>query len=167
MTASAGEFARVRGLLARTPGVGPWAGASPERIAGLEAAVGHTLPAALRAWLAECDGVIAGPGSIYGVDEIVELLGLLPEWRDRGWVLVANDGCGDHYVVDAASGTVFFVDQADLDVAAYAVGSGLSVFLEFLLESELGERRWPFDASYVLDRDPALAAATPLPWEAT
>jgi hypothetical protein len=59
VTASAGEFARVRGLLARTPGVGPWVGASPERIAGLEAAVGYALPAALRAWLAECDGVIA------------------------------------------------------------------------------------------------------------
>jgi hypothetical protein len=88
----------------------------------------------------------------------------MPERRDRGWVPVANDGSGDHYVVDAGSGTVYFVDQADYDVAAYAAASGLPAFLEFLLEGELGERRWPFDASYVLDRDPALAGVTPSPW---
>lgn len=62
---------------------------------------------------------------------------------------------------------MYFVDCSDdASRLAYAVGSSIPHFLIFLLQCELGDERWPFDAAYVLTRDPQIASIDPeyLPW---
>jgi hypothetical protein len=65
---------------------------------------------------------------------------------------------------------VFFVDvMEDPEELSYVVASSLGRFLRFLLESDLGDRRWPFDEEYVTAEDPAIGAVDPptlLPWNA-
>jgi hypothetical protein len=64
--------------------------------------------------------------------------------------------------------SVAFVETvADPDRPAYLVASDLWRFLVLLLQRELGDRRWPFDAAAVLHADPRLADAPIglLPWQ--
>jgi hypothetical protein len=143
------------------------------------------LPAELKAWLRRCDGAAVNPGGIYPLfsrsSEEVSIdwyLTSYPEWRARGWLPVASDGCGDVYVLATSLGAphgthpVFFLDQADWETPAYLVASGLWRFLFLLLKSEVlhanGERvYWPFDREAVLAEDPDLASCRgiPLPWD--
>lgn len=178
------DYAAVLELLARVPRppeAPPPAGATQEQLDALAAGLGYPVPGSVRAWLRACNGIIAGPGGLYGTQtapdflDIESVLARHPRWRPAGWLPVAGDGTGNHYVVDTrqqhlGTDAVFFVDvSADPDRLGYVVASGLRRFLLFLLEKEVGERRWPFDRGYVLDRDPGLAAVTPpdlLPWHA-
>lgn|GEM_PF-6847333 len=51
-----------------------------------------------------------------------------------------------------------FVDASeDPASAAYVVASGVLVFMVRLLERELGQQGWPFDASAVLAEDPEMS----------
>jgi cell wall assembly regulator SMI1 len=167
------DFAGVLDLLGRAPRPpeeAPPVGATAAELATLEHTLGFPLPNDLRAWLTVCRGSLAGPGGLYGVDtaptSIASVLDLYPDWRDRRWIPVAGDGCGNHDVLEA--GAVFFVDtMASVDAFDYVVASGLIPFLTFLLERELGAKGWPFDADYVFARDPALAHVSEpslLPW---
>ena len=65
-------------------------------------------------------------------------------WRDRGWLPVAGDGCGNQYVLVSHG-------------IAYVVASDLWTFLRFLLLRETGDGRWPFDRRAVIAADPELA----------
>ncbi|WP_432990265.1 hypothetical protein [Dactylosporangium sp. CA-233914] len=135
----------------------------------------------MREWLSSCNGALAGPGGLYGVGtgreflDIDAVLRMYPDWRPRRWLPVAGDGTGGQYVIDAGrvhldADAVYFVDVSeDPSALAYIVGSGLALFLEFLLDRDLGVRGWPFDAGHVLALDPAVAAVDPptlLPWHA-
>jgi cell wall assembly regulator SMI1 len=178
-----GGYSEVLRLLERAPKppeARPPEGATRTELDALQRALGFALPASLRRWLALCNGSIAGPGGLYGArpdDPDLDIASIARlwagEWSDR-WLPIASDGCGDYYVVDASPGAplpaaVYFIDCSDDPSRfAYGVGSSIPRFLTFLLESELGDRRWPFNAAHVLARDPELAAIEPglLPWNA-
>lgn len=60
-----------------------------------------------------------------------------------------------------------FVDTMADNGPTYIAACSLIGFLSFLLEKELGEKRWPFDAGYVVDADPDLIRVRDvclLPW---
>ncbi|GIH08288.1 hypothetical protein Rhe02_63550 [Rhizocola hellebori] len=150
----------------RPPGTSFPGGADEAEIADLQQAAGLTLPADLVDWLRVCKGDLIGPGGLYGVQDsptvtgIASVLGWFPNWRERGWLPVAGDGNGDHYVLITSgelSGCVGFVDQADFEAIGYVVATNLWTFLWFLLGREAGDRRWPFDRNHVVAHDPAMA----------
>jgi cell wall assembly regulator SMI1 len=176
------EFGKAIQLLTRVPrppDAQPCSGASSEQLSVLENLLGYSMPEPLRTWLTLCNGVIAGPGGLYGsktTDDFLDIafvLRMYPSWRERKWLPIAGDGNGNHYVIDAShthldTDGVFFVDVSEDPLElAYVVASGLPQFLVFLLEREVGVIQWPFDRDFVLARDSAISSVTPprlLPW---
>ncbi|WP_181259297.1 SMI1/KNR4 family protein [Pseudoduganella armeniaca] len=142
----------------------------------LQAAFGRELPPQLVDWLRRSNGPCAGPGGLFGYAtgtrhlDIDYYWELYPAWRERGWIPVAGDGCGNYYVLlatGAAAAPVAFIDTAEGDdTLAYLVASDLWHFIDFYLRSDAGEGGWPFDQDDVLASDPMLAnaAGAPLPW---
>jgi hypothetical protein len=182
-----GVYDEILSLLERVPKppeAGPPEGATRDQLDALERRIGFPVPASLRSWLSVCNGYIAGPGGLFGArpdDPFLDIAArfngeveFLRERRTKRWLPIAGDGCGNDYVLDVAAsagvaGAVYFVDSHDDPVRlAYAVGSSIPRFLTFLLEDELGEKRWPFDADYFLAHDPHATSIDPryLPWNA-
>ncbi|MFI5713381.1 SMI1/KNR4 family protein [Kribbella sp. NPDC051620] len=165
----------------------PPTGATTVDLQRLRDDLGFEPPAVLTRWLSICNGSLAGEGGLLGANlsgprehlDMSFCLDLLPGWRERRWLPVAGDGCGDYYVLDASQShypgdAIFFVDQSDYDALDYAVASDLPTFLrQHLLclldpDPELDSTpRWPFDRAITLAVDPRLAELrTPrlLPW---
>ena len=153
-------------------------GATDEQIDSITSRVGIAVPIELRQWLRTCNGVLVGPGNIYGVRpdlaflDIGYLLDLHPEWINQGWIPIAGDGCGSYYVLATRSSTrrghpIFFIDEYDYNVPAYVVASNLWSFLWFLLQDEFGRDYWPQDKDKVLEIDPDLSEYSEIPrlWE--
>jgi cell wall assembly regulator SMI1 len=151
-------------------------GAGHGELQDLARRMGTGLPGELVEWLRVCRGEAIGPGGVYGARpdcdrlDMATVLASYPSWRDSGWLPVAGDGCGDHYVLlttGPLAGCVGFVEAVtDPDRIRYLVASDLWHFLFFLFSADLGERSWPFDAPAVLVEDPGLARtpAALLPW---
>ncbi|MGH3342120.1 MAG: SMI1/KNR4 family protein [Carbonactinosporaceae bacterium] len=150
----------------------PHPGASPEQIAELQRALGFPMPGELATWLRLCNSSVGLHGIFYGTgnqrpDLNIEWhLDRHPYWRDQRWIPVADDSCGNHYVIDCsqhltATPAAYFIDHTeDEDSLAYAVAATLPSLLRFLLEEDLevpGYEGWPFDANYVLSKDPDLS----------
>jgi hypothetical protein len=101
-----------------------------------------------------------------------DILEFHPEWVGFDWIPIAGDGVGNYYVLDASRkhidrDAVFFVDSMEDEGLTYIAASSLLIFLESLLEKELGEKRWPFVATYVLSVDPDIMRIRDtnlLPW---
>ncbi|GAA4609211.1 cell wall assembly regulator SMI1 [Actinoplanes octamycinicus] len=134
-------------------------GADDSRVAAIAARYDRQLPEEYVRWLRVCDGSYAGPGGIFGVRDALDVLGFHPDWAGRGWLPVAGDGCGNYYVLDLSRehidrDAVYFVDTMAGEGLTYLVASSFLRFLRFLLEGELGERRWPFRAGHVSAEDP-------------
>ncbi|MGH3327230.1 MAG: SMI1/KNR4 family protein [Streptomycetales bacterium] len=161
----------------------PHPGASPGQIAELQQRLGFPMPEELRAWLRVCNSSIGLHGIFYGTGHrrpdlnIEWYLDRHPYWRDRRWLPVADDSCGNHYIIDSQqfvpTTAAYFIDHTEGENAlAYVVAASLPSLLRFLLEEDLevpGYEGWPFDADYVLSKDPDLATITDpalLPWEA-
>jgi hypothetical protein len=161
------------------------AGASSEALDAFSRTYPLRLPKELEEWLLHYNGPLIGPGGLYGIqterkwDDIGAIYTLHPEWLDAGWIPVAGDGCGNHYVLDTTvtlgdMHPIYFVDhEQGYDHADYIVASNLWSFLRFLLANDARKdplfARWPFDKPFVLAEDPALgdyAGPVPLPWEA-
>lgn len=140
----------LRGLLQllevvpRPPGGESWSGIDPGLLPELASELGSAVPAELASWLAICNGVMAGPGGIYGFKTQDRNLDLTvvqadwPGWAARRWIPIAGDGVGDAYVLVANGGSldgmVCFVDCSDdPDAVAYVCGSSLARFLRFLV----------------------------------
>jgi hypothetical protein len=145
----------------------------------LEEASTSALPSDLREWLAHVNGARGGPGGLYGsrpddpTIDIVAILRQFPIWNERGWIPIAGDGCGNHYVIFPVGPhrPVGFVDITDRgsEEIAYVAASSCPIFLEQLLRKEVERSRWPFDREMTLARDPEIEAAAgraPLPWNA-
>lgn len=145
-------------------------GAAPEQIDAFQQRTGLTLPAQLREWLSHCNGPCVARGGVYGIRPDSPFLDIethrasLPLWCGSGFIPVAGDGCGSHYVLALATldglNPVYFIDHEDdavLEEPSYAVASGLWQFLHFLFRAELGDRGWPFDRKKVLQQDPHIA----------
>ncbi|SRR5260370_15391812 len=146
-------------------------GASEEEIDGLESEIGRSLSPASRGWLRAVNGAMLGPGGIFGVRKAKDFLSIrkhlniYPEWRTKGWIPIASDGVGNYWVVipqgpDGNPDWVAFIDiHEDPGSIDRYFASSVPRFIKFLLESELGERRWPTDRAYDLEHDQALIAA--------
>lgn len=144
-----------------------------------------TLPFEAKRWFGWHNGANLSIGGLYslfssGRDDcsINWYLNEFPEWKKKGWLPIANDGCGDLYILVASitiSGTethpIVFLDQSD-DYPSYLVASGLWQFLLFFFEKEILIQReqssyWPFDKERVISLDPKILECKeiPLPWE--
>jgi hypothetical protein len=168
---------RLLGLVPRDPQQSLPGGASDAQLADLAARLGLSLPPVLTAWLRMCNGAAIGPGGLFGARpdnasfDLAERSALYPQWRAVGWLPIAGDGCGNDYVLITTGRLVGFIafieTMADPDRLDYLVASDLWRFLVFLLERELGDRRWPFDATAVLQADPRLADGPNdlMPWQ--
>jgi hypothetical protein len=108
------NYSRVLDLLAeveRPPSPRPVSGATDEQLDALRRALTFEPEEDLASWLRTCNGVIAGPGGIYGVDppedflDIDGVMELFPGWRENRWIPVAGDGTGNHYVWTRAGAT--------------------------------------------------------------
>lgn len=154
-------------------------GATVDQVESLESRLQQPLSPSLKTWLQVCNGAIAGPGVLLGTVptkpelDIVCVQSLWPDWRENRWIPVATDGVGNAYVVAAwpsgSDESVYFVDcSEDPGSLAYVAGASLVAFLTFLLRKELGDDRWPFDASFVTAHDPAIThtVGAPSPWDA-
>jgi len=159
--------------------------ATEGELSDFEKAHGLNLPDEFKAWFRKCNGACVSPGSLYplfstGKGVSVDwYLKQYPHWRRRGWLPIADDGCGDIYVMMTQVVTppqvthlVCFMDQSDFEQPRFAVASGLWLFLYFFLKSgalmkDCGNASWPFEKQAVLAEDPALAQCQdfPLPWE--
>lgn len=133
---------------------------------------GIQVPDELRQWLRLCRGTTAGPGGIFGVGhrdtrDIAFVESLHPKWRSLGWVPVAGDGFGNHYVIDmSAKQAIGFIEStSDDQTIVFYVASGLETFLTEWLLSDIERTGWPFDRAYVTRVDPRLLDLSPLPWE--
>lgn len=174
---------RIRELLRLVPG--PPGEPIPAGIGDIEFAdfqrrTGLELPEDVKSFLRITNGPCVGPGGLYGIRPIRSNLAInsvlsgRPEWEKRKWIPIAGDGCGNQYLLATAQEfgpgfPVFFVDVIrEPNLPTYIVGSEIGRFLIFLLERELGEKRWPFNKEYVTQNDPAIVrfSGLPLPWEA-
>lgn len=159
--------------------------ASKAELDALEARLGIKLPPELRDWL----GFVSGAGDTYSVNEFLRVtkrggfptieqsLQLYPMWLRRGLIPIADDGCGDLYLLDTVSSprAVYFWDHetCDQEGMAYVIASGLWHFvLGVLMEQEpqadkLEGEVWPFARDATLAFDPAIAEVrgVPMPWE--
>ena len=177
------EVAQLLRKVPKPPNYSLPEGASENELAYLSKILGYALPIELGDWLRTSNGPLVGPGGVYGVPPaekkllITEHLKQNSAWQASRWIPVAGDGNGNTYVLDATPGigsshSVYFVDHED-ERECYRVASNLWLFLRFLFLSELArvhqeKPHWPFDKSYVLHFDPAIAmysGAIVLPWE--
>src|SRR5205809_580390 len=86
-----------------------------------EQIIGITFPSDLRDWLLICNGSTIGPGGVFGVGRCPKSLRIAERflsefgWGQHGWIPIADDGCGDTYVIDASitvtrGNPVYFID---------------------------------------------------------
>ena len=170
------EVRHLASIVPREPGVPLPPGASEDEINDFIRRTGVTIPSGVREWLRFTNGPRIGPGGVYGLRDFEEVFGFRPEFRDKCWLPLGTDGCGDYYVLALDSEEyplqpVYFIDpyqEGDYGVPTYAVASGFWRFLWFLFHEELGDRRWPFDRQYVLKNDSLIAGVKSalLPWVA-
>lgn len=159
-----------------------------EEIAQSERRLGIRFPQALKQWLAVCNGAHTTFGDLYGVPtstkggrgtiEAIATMWNDAGWLQRGWIPIANDGCGNFYVIAYDHGTrdyaVAFIDTMENpQTLSYAVASSLLPFVAafFLKDINLEipaskQVIWPFDEYWVRENDPALFEVTvaALPW---
>jgi hypothetical protein len=111
-----------------------------ERLHGLQ------LPPTLREWFSLVNGAFCGTQSFLGLNDY--RVGS-KNFRARSWLPVADDGCGDYFLIDLARPDqgdypVFFWDhETDRDVGngalikGYAVASNVWIFSLLFLKHEL------------------------------
>lgn len=171
------EVIRLAGIVPREPGTSLPDGATDGQIAAFPILHRVTIPPEVQTWLRFTDGPRIGPGGVYGLKDFKDVYKYLPEFRERLWLPLGTDGCGDYYVLaldseDRPLRPVDFIEPYSslegYEAPTYVVASGFWRFLRFLFREELGERGWPFDAAHVLAADPELAhvRSAPLPWVA-
>jgi cell wall assembly regulator SMI1 len=169
-------------LLARAPRPPDYdvpVGADARDIDGFVQRTGLALPPNMRDWLSVTNGPLVGPGGFYGIRPDatwLDLEGILlahPRWLERGWIPVAGDGVGNHYVLlskptEDNAGYVGFVDhEGSVDDIGYFVASTLWRFIVGLLRDDIErDRLWPWDLAFMEGHDPELVnlSADLLPW---
>jgi len=154
-------------------------GLSTEQIEEFEASQGFKIPDRLREWLSTANGPCIGPGGIVGLgtkrssQDASRILEIYPEWRDKGWIPIAGDGCGNYYVVATKNEygkgePVLFIDvNIDRSRPVFVAASNTWFFLRFLLRKELDESKWPYSEVDVVREDPEITifVGVSLPWD--
>jgi hypothetical protein len=152
--------------------------ATLDDIGKFEAEKGIFLSRDVIEWLRTTNGIFRGPGKLYGVSGWMAIgmegaFASHPEWRTMKWFPLAGDGCGNDYVSYPCDRfedrrPVCFVDVIkNPNRIDYIVASSVWHFIYFLLNRELGDKRWPFRRDYVLAQDPNIQEFTelPMPWD--
>ncbi|REK10795.1 MAG: SMI1/KNR4 family protein [Planctomycetota bacterium] len=186
---------RFKELLARFEPVSEFAREIPEsvplseaEIDAFEGRMGFPVPDDLREWLGSVNGAFVGTVVSFGVRtsepflDMESILNIFTSWREKKWLPVGNDGCGNYYVMitqgEYGEGfpIVFVEAVVDHQTPRYIVASDLGHFLIFLAEDELeselsdeleiGPSAW-FDKQKVTHDDPAILRfhGIALPWE--
>jgi len=135
----------------------------------LESATGHAISKIYREWLHRYDLVsLEGCYFIPAAELFRHQLDRLP----RGWINVANDGCGDYFALVTTSEfglpePVVFLDAYEPVENCYIVASDFSHFVEGQLLDNPEIFHWPFDREQTLQIDPDLVLArnVRLPWD--
>lgn len=147
------------------------------------------MPDDLRRWFKISNGAFVGTVPVYGVHpfssplSMERRLEIYPEWREKSWIPISDDGCGNYYVLPTRGEfgdgfpVVFVEAVVDPREPGYVVASDLGHFLIFLMESELAlmnsdptelvRSPWPFDELKVVRDDPAILNFFDLrlPWD--
>jgi hypothetical protein len=117
-------------------------GATQTEISELERRLGRPIPEQLHDFLMICNGARIGPGGFFGqrpADPDIDLpaIGALwPDWKQKGWLPVAGDGCGNYFVM-TTDGQVGFVDtMANPDTFEGEPFPDLFTCIESLLEDD-------------------------------
>lgn len=173
------EILTLLNQVRKPPEQGGPVGAGVAQLNALRDSMGFDLPRELQYWLVQCNGLIAGPGGLYGTgtgDDFLDIEAkyeFYPQWRTNKWIPIAGDGHGNTYVLDVGrqcidADAVFFIDSMEsVDTPAYIVASGVLSFLRFLLGREAGEVGWPFRREFVVARDAVVLTVIDsrlLPW---
>lgn len=178
---SSGIQVEVQHLARAAMGASPLPeGTSEREIRAFEARNVVVVPPELRSWLRFTNGPRIGMSGLLGIrtpDAFDDMETVYPpEWRKRGWIPIASDGCGSYFALatqesDAPGRPVFFMDHErrleEWVQPTYVCASDLWHFLRFYIADGLGKPDWPFDRDRVLRDDPDLAAYTKVakPWE--
>jgi hypothetical protein len=119
-------------------------GATDQELDEFSARTGVSLPSGLREWLKITNGT-AGYFGIPPVQRdcnIEEIWGYYPEWKEKAWIPIARDGCGNYYVqfVPLADNPsiqpVAFVES--IGDSVYVVASDALRFVLFQMEEDFG-----------------------------
>ena len=156
-----------------------------EEIAAFSKRNGIVLPDDFVEWVKLCNGPPIWPAGLCGIStkdpnlDVEEVYRIFPDWRQKGWLPVGDDGAGNYYIIptrgEHGPGYPVLFIEADHDYSpGYIVASDLAHFLDFLLEAQfqykaLGrEPDWPFDEGYVISRDPQIVQFQDIltPWGA-
>ncbi len=178
MTSLAADLEKLKRLVGRDAFPD---GATDDEIRGaeleLEFAIDDDYKALLRFSNGPCiggDGVIAFFSvAKYGANKLVENID--ERWRDRKWLPVTTDGCGNTFVLVTLDGVpgrpVGFVEGISIrPEPAYLVASSFRAFLKFWV-GDRGKRMkgWPFARELFERFDPELLTTVPerlQPWNA-
>lgn len=154
-------------------------GIDEKEIEAFENRTGLSVPQVLRQWLKYTNSPGIGSGGVNGIltpelsRDIEAYYDIFPNWKNRGWIPIGGDGCGNYYVMatrpeDGPGMPVFFVEPIwDRDSPRYVVASELLHFLRFYFRKDLGKRGWPCNRELVLAEDPDLSYYSRIPkcWE--
>lgn len=152
------------------------AGASEEAIDSFCRAHSMKLPLDLLTWLRFTNGPVIGPGRTFGVGtgakwgDAALALARHAGWAEAGYFPLANDGCGNYFLVDTHCGCVGLVDpMVDGDAFAWLVGTSTLRFLEGLFAAELeGAVFPPPSRDAMIAHDPSIERfrrLAPMPWD--
>jgi hypothetical protein len=130
------------------------------------------LPASYIDWLERFDKIEIGTTFLFGLSEQTGLRKQQSDYITRGWLNIANDGCGNYYALVLSNefgldGPVIFVDSHLDESDVYIVASSFQMFMAGLLIQEQGEFDWPFDKEKSCELDPLLNEAKNIrmPWD--
>lgn len=175
------KFAHIIAFLSKAPlhpEEGIPEGLSESDIFSLEERLGMKLPPQFRDWLTVTNAPCVGSGGFVGHCNSRKALDIesiyinYPEWKQKGWIPVVNDGSGNFYVLlgcGSQTDIVAYVDVAESpSELAFVAASSLIKFIELFTRRESGEKGWPFDRDFVLENDPKLQNLqhiAPFPWQ--
>jgi len=143
------------------------------RIRELETAAAHPILETYRNWLHRYEQfVIEASCYVFGINGPGNLFDQQSPYLARGWINIANDGCGNYYALVttgefALPEPVIFLDAyAELD-ECFVVASDFASFIQGHLLKEKEAFHWPFDRDETLQFDPNLAMARKVgfPWD--
>jgi hypothetical protein len=143
----------------------------------------ESLPAPVKNWLALCDKVDVDE-RLFGLDEMAQTLERFDAWKEKGWISVGDDVCGNYYVcvpytLDGEERFPVVFPDGELGRRGAIVASDPAIFyveqlketLRYLAAIGAGDDdfegdSWMFDKEKRLAEDPEIAAfGIWLPWD--
>jgi cell wall assembly regulator SMI1 len=153
-------------------------GVNNDDIMKLEKDIGFPLPETLKQWLTVTNAPCVGTGGFIGISpkrkslDIYSIYENYPNWKSHQWIPMANDGSGNFYVavIDKSEvEAIGFIDTMEnLTHLAFVVASDIIIFIKMFIMMQSGERRWPYNKKFVVEKDPCILNKrhiAPMPWQ--